>query len=175
MVGHHSVSFSPEYETEFREIRQGRFPRDPTLYLNVSSKTDLSDAPQGGENWFVMANAPARGDSSDTQQAGDEEAYADHLLTVLERRGFTERKAVAHRKYLGPRSLSRYGHRGSIYGIAPHTLISTIRPSQTIKGLERLFLAGGTVHPGGGMPLAVLSGRHAAAMSLRKLRISSPL
>jgi phytoene desaturase len=169
VVRHHSVSFSSAYEAEFQDIREGRLPRDPTLYLNVSARTDPSDAPQGGENWFVMANAPARGDPSNTRQAGDEAAYADHLLAVLEHRGFEVRSAIAHSCYLGPRHLSRFGHKGSIYGVAPHSLTSAIRPKQTIAGLDGLVLAGGTVHPGGGVPLAVLSGRHAAATSLRGL------
>ena len=56
---HHSISFSTHYRSEFAAIRRGEFPTDPTLYFNISSKTDTNDAPAGCENWFVMANAPA--------------------------------------------------------------------------------------------------------------------
>ena len=157
-LAHHTISFSDNYPAEFRAVRAGKFPDDPTLYFNVSSKTEPNDAPAGCENWFVMANAPALGGEL------DEAAYAEEVLGVLERRGFDVKNRLRFMHILGPRHLSQFAHRGSIYGTAPYSLLSTLRPRQKIRGVDNLFLAGGTVHPGGGIPLALLSGRGAAEL-----------
>ena len=159
-LAHHTISFSNDYPAEFRAVREGKFPDDPTLYFNVSSKTEPGDAPEGCENWFVMANAPALGGEL------DEEAYAEEVLGVLERRGLLTRDRIKFMHVLGPRHLSQFAHRGSIYGTAPYSLLTTLRPKQTVRGVDNLFLAGGTVHPGGGIPLALLSGRGAAELAL---------
>ena len=158
-LAHHTVSFSSDYPAEFRAVRAGKFPTDPTLYFNVSSKTDQRDAPPGCENWFVMANAPAL-----LEKELDEEAYAEKVLGVLERRQLLTPNRLKFRHVLGPRHLSTLAHRGSIYGTAPYSLLTTLRPKQRIRGIDNLFLAGGTVHPGGGIPLALLSGKGAAEL-----------
>ena len=160
-LAHHTISFSDDYPAEFRAVREGKFPGDPTLYFNVSSKTESADAPAGCENWFVMANAPALGGKE-----LDEEAYAKKVLGVLERRGFNVKDRLRFTHVLGPRHLAQFAHRGSIYGTAPYSLLTTLRPRQKIRGVDNLFLAGGTVHPGGGIPLALLSGRGAAELAL---------
>lgn len=156
---HHSISFSPDYEAEFTAIGRGEFPPDPTLYFNISAKTDSADAPLGCENWFVMANAPATG-----KIALDEEGYLEHLLEVLAQRGFDVRSRLRFAQRLGPTELAHLAHRGSIYGAAPHSLLQTLRPQQTLKSAKNLVLAGGSVFPGGGIPLSLLSGKAAAAL-----------
>lgn len=158
-LGHHTISFSGDYPAEFRAIAQGRYASDPTLYLNISSKTQAQDAPENCENWFVMANAPALPQSG---HPPDEAAYAEHLIGILERRGLLERRRICFKKILGPSYLGTLAYRGSIYGTAPHSLLTTLRPSQRLRGIRNLLLAGGTVFPGGGIPLSLLSGQAAA-------------
>ena len=162
-LAHHTISFSKDYPAEFRAVRAGKFPIDPTLYFNVSSKTESADAPPGCENWFVMANAPAL-----SGKALAEKAYAEQVLGVLERRGFRVRDRLEFMHVLGPRHLAQFAHRGSIYGTAPYSLLTTLRPQQKIRGIDNLFLAGGTVYPGGGIPLALLSGKGAAELALKR-------
>jgi phytoene desaturase len=159
-LSHHTISFSGNYQEEFAAIRRGQFPSDPTLYFNISSKSDPQDAPAGHENWFVMANAPALKDG----QPPDEESYAEHLLNVLEARGLGVRDRLCFQHILGPHYLSGFAEHGSIYGAAPHSLLTTLRPKQTLPGINNLVLAGGTVYPGGGIPLALLSGKAAAQL-----------
>ena len=159
-LAHHSISFSSDYGAEFRALAAGAFSDDPTLYFYVSSKLQPEDAPPGSENLFVMANAPALSQDKTL----DEEAYAEHLLEVLERRGFSVTNRLAVRHILGPQHLSRLAHRGSIYGAAPHSLLSTLRPNPRVRGVSNLVLAGGSVYPGGGIPLALLSGKNAARL-----------
>jgi phytoene desaturase len=158
-VAHHTLSMPADYEAEFAAMRAGRAPIDPTLYLAVGARVRADDAPEGAENWFVMANAPALGRDG---HGIDEAAYADAIHALLIRRGWLRPGEARRVAALGPRHLAGLASRGAIYGAAPHSLLATLRPSQALRGLARTRLAGGTVHPGGGIPLAVLSGRRAA-------------
>jgi phytoene desaturase len=163
-LSHHTISFSKDYPAEFKAIREGELANDPTLYFNISSKTDSADSPRGFENWFVMANAPALLDSQTLDEAG----YGEHLLDVMETRGFNVRSRVRLQHVLSPHYLASFAERGSIYGTAPHSLLTTLRPKQTLSGIFNLVLAGGTVYPGGGIPLSLLSGKAAAELALKQ-------
>jgi phytoene desaturase len=158
-AAHHTLSMPADYEAEFRALRAARAPEDPALYLAIGRRSEPDDAPPGAENWFVMANAPAlRRDGSGI----DEAAYAARILELLHARGWLRPGEARPLATLGPRHLARLAERGAIYGVAPHSLRATLRPPQRLRGLSATVLAGGTVHPGGGIPLAVLSGRQAA-------------
>lgn len=186
----HNVLFPPDYAREFDDLRAGRHPSDPTVYLHASSKGDPADAPPGHENWFVMANAPAlpagdergapgaaagvaggpvgaggAGAATARRAAADAEA-ARHLRRTLTARGLDPSDRTVVARDLLPADLARFGDRGAIYGPAPNGLLSTLRPGPRLRGVANLWLAGGTVHPGGGIPLALLSGRYAAAAVL---------
>ena len=163
----HNVLFPPDYAREFADLRAGRHPSDPTLYLHASSKGDAADAPPGHENWFVMANAPAL-PAAGARVAADAEA-ARHLRRTLAARGFDPADRTVVARDLLPADLARFGDRGAIYGAAPNGLMSTLRPGPRLRGVANVWLAGGTVHPGGGIPLALLSGRYAAADVLARL------
>lgn len=160
-IQHHSISFAADYKREFDAIAQGKLIQDPTLYLNVSSKTNPNDAPEACENWFVMANAPALNANEKTWTTEQENTYAQHILSVLEERGFAKKNQMEIKRIISPNTLAKFAYRGSIYGSAPHSLTSTIRPQQNIRGINNLVLAGGSVFPGGGIPLAMLSGKAA--------------
>ena len=99
----------------------------------------------------------------------DEEGYLEHLLDVLDKRGFDVRKRLSFVKPLGPTKLAQLAHRGSIYGAAPHSLLQTLRPKQTLDAVSNLVLAGGSVFPGGGIPLALLSGKAAADLVTKEI------
>jgi len=159
-VMHHTLSMPARYDAEFEAMRQGEMPTDPTLYVSLSARSHPADAPDGMENWFVMANAPAQ----DAAGRGvDEAAYAERILALLEARGWLDRNAVRVQRTVGPAHLATLATRGAIYGQAPHSLLATLRPPQTVRGERHMRLAGGTVHPGGGIPLAVTSGWQAAS------------
>jgi phytoene desaturase len=163
----HNIYFPDDYAAEFADIRSGRHPRDPTLYLHASAKGDASDAPPGCDNLFVMANAPAlpwRGERAEADAAAQR-----NLRRTLARRGIEVGDRLLVSRSFGPGELAAYGDRGAIYGPAPAGLLSTLRPGPRLRGLANLALAGGTVHPGGGIPLALLSGRYAIAALEREL------
>ncbi|MEM6428388.1 MAG: phytoene desaturase family protein [Deinococcota bacterium] len=174
---HHNISFSADYPQEFADIEAGRFAQDPTIYISISSKQQAGDAPAGCENWFILVNAPALSTLPVTAHhyegpSPDEQMYANHIIDVLEKRGFEVRSRIEVQHILPPRYLAQFASYGSIYGAAPHNLLTTIRPKPRVRGVDNLWLAGGTVHPGGGMPLAMLSGQQAAASIVKRYKLS---
>lgn len=159
-VLHHTLSMPERYEAEFEAMRRGAMPSDPTLYLSLSVRSHAADAPAGMENWFVMANAPARNARG---RGVDEDRYGERMVSLLETRGWLNRSEIVTMRAVGPQHLATLATGGAIYGTAPHSLLATLRPPQTVRGEPFLRLAGGTVHPGGGIPLAVTSGWQAAS------------
>jgi phytoene desaturase len=163
-VRRHTLSMPADYAAEFAAIRAGRAPEDPTLYLSLSVRGTPGDAPDGAENWFVMANAPPLAPDG---RGIEEAAYARRMEERLVERGWLTPGSFRRLAALGPTHLATLADRGAIYGAAPHSLLATLRPPQRLPGLARTALAGGTVHPGGGLPLAISSGRQAARTLLR--------
>jgi phytoene dehydrogenase-like protein len=149
---HHEIRFPASYEAEFDDVfAHRRGPRDPTLYLSTSCATDPAAAPPGDENLFVLVNAPA----------GASAWEVDALeRRVLDRLGLGGRIAMRARR--GPADLARETGAvgGAIYGAAPHGRLAPLRrPGPAVRGVRGLLRVGGTVHPGGGLPLVMLGGK----------------
>lgn len=147
---HHEIRFPADYHAEHDDLFVARRPvRDPTLYVSTSCATTPREAPADGENWFVLANAPA----------GVEANWEDEADRIVERLGVRHRVAARH-----VRSPTDLEHEtgavgGAIYGAAPHGRLGTLkRPGPRVLGIRGLYRVGGTAHPGGGLPLVALSG-----------------
>jgi phytoene desaturase len=168
-LAHHNLLFSSDYEAEFRSLfGLGATAEDPSLYISISARSNPADAPPGCENWFVLANAPA--DSERWRESGASEAYAGRLLEVLARRGFDPRPRMLERAWITPLDLERDtgAWRGALYGASSNGRLAAFRRAHNRSPvMRRLYLAGGTVHPGGGVPMAMLSGKAAARMLLQ--------
>jgi phytoene desaturase len=154
-LAHHAITFPADYDAEFDDVFVHRRPvRDPALYVSAPSATDPGEAPAGAEHWFVLVNAPAIGD------AADWDAEAER---IVDRLGVRDR--VVARALRTPGDLEREtgAVAGAIYGVAPHGRLGTLRrPATTVRGIRGLRLVGGTVHPGGGLPLVLLGAARAA-------------
>ena len=159
-LAHHTILFPRDYDAEFDDVFVRRRPaRDPTLYVSVSSVTDPSEAPDGGENWFVLANAPSG------TRGVDWGAEEERVLALLAERGLDPGGRIVARSSRTPDDLERETGAvgGAIYGGAPHGRLGTLgRPGPRVRGADNLLRAGGTAHPGGGLPLVALSGALAA-------------
>ncbi|MCK6621699.1 MAG: phytoene desaturase [Calditrichaceae bacterium] len=169
-LAHHNIVFSADYREEFRQIfRERRAPDDPTVYIAVTSKTDPAHAPAYGENWFVLLNMPYLEEGQDWR--GEMERMREAVFRKLRRRGIDLRGQVETERVITPEEFySRYGsNRGSIYGISSNRRSTAFRrPANRSRELKGLYFAGGSTHPGGGIPLTLLSGKIAAELIIEE-------
>jgi phytoene desaturase len=163
-LAHHNIFFNDDYRREFDDIFERRVPcDDPTLYVCVTSKTDPQHAPPGCENWFVLVNAPYLSEAWDWQihAAG----YAARIRALLARHAGLAPEHVVYEKILTPADLQQIygGNRGAIYGYSSNGMAAAfLRPDNRDAEIRGLYYAGGSTHPGGGVPLVTLSGKAAA-------------
>jgi 1-hydroxycarotenoid 3,4-desaturase len=164
------VLFPEDYRAEFADIfdRQ-RPPEDPTVYLCAPEKAYGRPGWEEHEALFVMANAPPVGVSGADSTPRDRwAALRERVLTRLRRAELIDPEEADDAAVLWERTpedlARRYpGSRGAIYGASSNSKMAAFnRPPNRVKGLEGLYLAGGTAHPGGGVPMCLQSGRLAA-------------
>jgi phytoene desaturase len=163
-TGLHNIFFSKDYKEEFQSLfKKKEMPNEPTIYLNISSKERIEDAPDYGENWFVMVNAPANeGQDWDNWIPATRKIVLKRLSQEL---GFDVEKEIEVETILEPRTLeSRTGAiGGALYGSNSNSQFAAfLRHANFSTEVKNLFFCGGTVHPGGGIPLALQSASIAA-------------
>lgn len=168
-LARHNVFFSGDYAAEFDDIfTRGRLPRDPTVYLCAQDRDAAAMLPPGGEERFLcLVNAPANaaGKPPDAMEIEQCESRIQSLLDVCGLRLHPTGQAVLRR---GPADYAALfpGSGGALYGPAMHGWQAAFRRPATKTRLPGLYLAGGGVHPGPGVPMAALSGKMAAARLL---------
>ncbi len=157
----HNIFFSDAYEEEFKAIfEQKTMSDDPTVYVNISAKKNPSDAPAGMENWFVMINAPAI-DKQHWPQLIDKtrKRVVNKLSKMLDQ---DIAQYIKHEKVMDPRYLAEntLAHLGTLYGSSHNKKLSAfLRHPNFSSSIKGLYFCGGTVHPGGGIPLCLLSAK----------------
>jgi phytoene desaturase len=165
---HHNIFFSENYKREFEEIfEKGIPPSDPTIYVAITSKSTPVDAPQGAENWFVMVNVPAA--SSEWDWRRERGAYRDLILEKISSRGYDFKDQIEVEQAITPLDLAHQSGAwgGALYGASSNNRWAAFRRPHNRAGYPHgLYLAGGTVHPGGGVPMVALSGQAASRMIL---------
>ncbi len=159
---HHNIFFSEDYRHEFNTLFGEQLPyHDPTVYVGVSSKADSSHAPEGGSNLFVLVNAPALGANYDWDM--NRLKYRDVVLEKLRRSGLDNIEShIDVERIITPVDFAREynAHRGSIYGTSSNSRMAAfMRPANKSKDVDNLYFVGGSSHPGGGIPLVLLSGK----------------
>jgi phytoene desaturase len=168
-LGVNNIFFSNDYPREFRELFVERVcPNDPTVYVNITSRITPEDAPAEGENWFVLINAPYEAGQDWERQAADSRLRI--LSRVEQTLGRSVAGAIAVEEVMTPQDIrSNTGSRlGSLYGISSNTAMAAfLRHPNRSRRYRGLYFCGGSVHPGGGMPLAILSGKIAADLIRR--------
>jgi phytoene desaturase len=155
----HNIFFSGYYKAEFNCLfKKGSLSADPTIYINITSKMEASLAPAGKENWFVMINAPANKgqDWSELKQQ-----LRVNVIEKLSRMlgedvaALIETESVSDPVIIEAQTAS---YMGSLYGTSSNSKLAAFlrhaNDSATIKGL---YFCGGSVHPGGGIPLCLKS------------------
>lgn len=152
---HHQVSFPPDYLAEFEDVFAGRPAADPAIYLCCPADPSLH--PAGGRACRLLVNAPPQ-DAFDWTRPGVAEGYAAALLDRLATRGTDLTSRLLWRELRTPADLHQQtaAPGGAIYGRAPHGAAG-LRRADNRGRLAGLFLVGGSVHPGGGLPLVLSS------------------
>lgn len=161
----HNIFFTEQYEAEFHSLFHTRQPfADPTVYINITSKCEPGiQAPAGKENWFVMVNAPANnGQDWATVQDFYKKAILKKLNSIL---GEDITPYIEVEEVLTPVSIETKtaSYMGSLYGTSSNSKMAAfMRHPNFSNATKGLYFVGGSVHPGGGIPLCLSS---AAIMS----------
>jgi 1-hydroxycarotenoid 3,4-desaturase len=169
-LSRHSVFFSRDYPREFTEIfGRGEVPSEPTVYVCAQDRIDDEArlAAGGEEELLVLINAPPVGDRKSFDQAEVARA-AERAFGVLQRCGLRIDADPGKTQVTTPADFNRLfpATGGALYGRASHGWSASFeRPGAGTK-IAGLYLAGGSTHPGPGVPMAALSGRLAAAAVL---------
>lgn len=179
-LSHHNIFFSPDYRSEFESMVDSRQPaQDPTIYVANTSFADPTHAPEGCSNLFVLVNAPPlekKGSNGSTRYLVDWEsrkhAYRDLIVRKLESYGINDiERNLEYQRIITPLDFERSYHafRGSIYGTSSNGRMSAfLRPPNKSRSVQNLFFVGGSSHPGGGIPLVLLSGKIVSDLVLRE-------
>ncbi|MBA22210.1 MAG: phytoene dehydrogenase [Flavobacteriales bacterium] len=157
----HNIFFSDDYEKEFKAIfEEKKVTEDPTIYVNITSKDISSDAPKGCENWFVMINTPP-----DSGQDWNEivEFVRVNVLKKLSRiLEVNLQDFIVEEDLLTPPSIQQKteSHQGALYGSSSNAKMAAfLRHPNFSQQIKNLYFCGGSVHPGGGIPLCLLSAK----------------
>jgi phytoene desaturase len=165
----HRIFFPRDYAAEFDAIF-GRPPRpvpDPTIYVHAPDDPALRPD-DDSENWFVLVNAPAHHPAGgvDWDAPGLREHYTRHVLDLLAERGADVRDRIRFAHTMTPADLERHtgAPGGTIYGTASHGPRAALRRPANRSRLPGLYLVGGSAHPGGGIPLVLMSAEIVAGL-----------
>jgi 1-hydroxycarotenoid 3,4-desaturase len=166
----HNVFFSGDYASEFESLRSRRLPSDPTVYVCAQDRSQAASSTAAfdeRERLFCLVNAPAITDSRAISER-DLAACETRAFAALERCGLRVDRRPEESHRTAPSDFERLfpGSRGALYGSASHGWRSSFARPGSRSRLPGLFLAGGGVHPGPGVPMTALSGRLAAAAVL---------
>ena len=157
----HNILFSNDYKNEFDSIFEGKsVQNDPTVYINITSKIIETDAPKGGENWFVMINVPYN--DGQNWEAFISLARQKIIHKINRTLNTKIEDLIEEEKYLDPILIEQNtgSNRGSLYGSSSnHRMSAFFRQSNFSNEFKNLYFCGGSVHPGGGIPLCMLSAK----------------
>ena len=156
----HNIFFSADYKAEFDAIfTTGKPFNDPTVYVNITNKLEPGKhAPLGKENWFVMVNVPA---NTGQDWTALEQFYKEAIIKKLNKiLGDTIESYIEVSEVLSPVTIESKtaSYMGSLYGTSSNSKMAAfMRHPNYSKTTSGLYFVGGSVHPGGGIPLCLSS------------------
>ena len=157
----HNIFFSKDYKAEFSHIfKTGTIDHDPTIYINITSKMEASHAPGGKENWFVMVNVPANtGQDWNVWRTQCKKAVIAKLNRILKE---DIEPLIEEEQVMDPVNIEEKtsSYMGSLYGTSSNgKMAAFLRHPNFHSSIKGLYFVGGSVHPGGGIPLCLHSAK----------------
>jgi phytoene dehydrogenase-like protein len=158
-LGLHNILFGKEYKVEFDHLFKSKtLSNDPTIYINISSKMEAAHAPENNENWFVMINVAANvGQDWDKIITEAKKSITEKINRILK----TDiEQYIISETIMDPVLIEQKTntYQGSLYGTSSNTKFAAFfRPANFTSKIKGLYFCGGTVHPGGGIPLCLKS------------------
>lgn len=169
-LAHHNFFFSGDPRKHFRSVFEDySLPEDPTIYLVATTRSDSAQAPEGCENIKILPHIPYLQEKDFTE--AEYQQLRKNVLDKLERMGFEDiRNHIIVENEWIPEDIENtyYSNRGAIYGV-----VSDRKKNKGFKAPKQsalysnLYFVGGSVNPGGGMPMVVLSGQQVADMVIK--------
>jgi phytoene desaturase len=157
----HNIFFSGDYKKEFDSIfKTKRLSTDPTVYINITAKMEANQAPAGKENWFVMVNAPANAGQNWEQLKTD---LRGNIIGKLNRMLNVELETLIETEHsMDPVMIEAQtaSYMGALYGTSSNSKLAAFFRQPNFTGTTSgLYFCGGSVHPGGGIPLCLKSAK----------------
>jgi phytoene desaturase len=157
----HNILFTENYKKEFDHLFNSKtIYEDPTIYINITSKKIKEDAPKGKENWFVMINVPSVYEQD--WESMILEARKNIMSKISRILGEDIEKLIEFEEQLTPQLIQdkTNSFKGSLYGTSSNNRFSAFfRHKNFSSEYKNLYFCGGSVHPGGGIPLALSSAK----------------
>ena len=152
---HHNVFFSDVTNSEFYDIKKGKMPVDPTIYICAQDRGKNAPYPTT-ERFEIILNAPPVSRRKSTPE--DYEKCKEITFKRLEMFGLTFQSKLKRENLTTPQDFEGLfpASDGSLYGRSPHSLLAALKRPKCVTSLQNLFLVGGGVHPGAGVPMATL-------------------
>ncbi len=170
----HNILFAKAYREEFTAIFENKtIHPDPTVYIYISAKENALDAPANCENWFVMINAPHN--AGQNWPALREKARKHVVNKINQSLNVSIEDHIVFEEYLDPVRIEAKtnSYRGALYGPGSNSKMAAfLRHPNTTHRIKNLYFTGGSVHPGGGVPLCMASAKIVAHQLTKTLRKS---
>lgn len=173
-LAHHNFFFSGDQKKHFRTVFQKRqLPEDPTIYLVAASKTDPTVAPPGCDCLKILPHIPHIDDDHPLTRE-DYLRFKERVVDKLERMGLTDlRKHIVTEHVWTPLDIREQynSNKGSIYGVVSDRWKNlAFKAPKRSERFENLFFVGGSVNPGGGMPMVALCGQNVCRLIVEQDR-----
>lgn len=161
----HNIFFSDDYKNEFDAIEIGKIYDDATIYLFISSKMIPAHAPVNSENWFVLINVPHHQNQDWNQEIKKSKALIIKKISMFLKEDISQFIVCEYINTPQKIEADTCSFAGSLYGPSSNNKMSAfLRHPNFSKEIKNLYFTGGSVHPGGGVPLCLLSGKIVASL-----------
>ena len=168
----HNIFFSTNYQQEFDHIfKKKSLYHDPTVYVNITSTIEPSHAKPGGSNWFVMINIAAN--TSQDWEVVKQTARQNIIEKLNRLLQIDIEPLIETEEILDPTGIEEKtgSYMGSLYGTSSNSKMAAFfRPANFTSYIKNLYFCGGSVHPGGGIPLCFKSAKIATNLILKDFK-----